>query len=53
MLSSLTTISAGSFLGGGAKRPGRGVNDPPTSSAEDKERVELYFIPPLCLHDML
>jgi len=43
MLSSLTTIGPGLFLG--AKRPGRGVNDPPTSSAEVKEREELYFIP--------
>jgi len=45
MLSSLTTMDAGSFLG--AKRSGRGVNDPPTSSAEVKERVELY-LSPLC-----
>ena len=27
----------------GVKRPGRGVNHPPTSSAEVKERVELYL----------
>ena len=27
----------------GVKRPGRGVEHPPTSSADDKERVELYF----------
>ena len=26
----------------GVKRPGRGVNNPPSSSAEVKERVELY-----------
>jgi hypothetical protein len=30
----------------GVKRPGRGVNHPPTSSAEVKERVELYFYSP-------
>jgi hypothetical protein len=45
MLSSLTTMGAGSFLG--ANKLGRGVNDPPTSSSEVKERLELYFIP-LC-----
>ena len=27
----------------GVKRPGRGVDHPPTSSAEVKERVELYL----------
>jgi hypothetical protein len=27
----------------GVKRPGRGVDHPPTSSAEIKERVELYI----------
>ena len=27
----------------GIKRPGRGVNHPPPSSTEVKERVELYF----------
>jgi hypothetical protein len=27
----------------GVKRPGRGVNHPPPSSAEVKERVELYL----------
>jgi hypothetical protein len=30
-----------SFLG--VKRPGRGVNHPPPSNAEVKERVELYL----------
>jgi hypothetical protein len=30
----------------GAKRPRRGVNHPPTSSAEVKERVELHFFSP-------
>jgi hypothetical protein len=40
----------GSFPG--IKRPGRGVNHPPQSSAEVKERVELYIYPhPLGLHD--
>jgi len=33
-------MSTGSFIG--VKRPGRGVDHPPTSSAEVKERVELY-----------
>ena len=31
----------------GVKRPGGGVNHPPLSSAEDKERVELYLYIPL------
>jgi hypothetical protein len=30
----------------GVKRPGRGVDYPPPSSAEVKERVELYFYSP-------
>ena len=34
----------------GVKRPGRGVNHPPPSSAEVKGRVELYLIPRLGLH---
>ena len=29
----------------GVKRPGRGVNYPPSSSAEVKDRVELYLFP--------
>ena len=33
------TMGTGSFMG--VKRPGRGVDHPPTSSAEVKERVEL------------
>jgi hypothetical protein len=40
----------GSFLrggGGGVKQPGRGVNHPLPSSAEVKERVELYHTSPL------
>ena len=36
-----------------AKRPGDGVDHPPSSSAEVKERVELYLCPPpLSNHDM-
>jgi len=30
----------------GVKRPGRGVDHPPPSSAEVKERVELYLCSP-------
>jgi hypothetical protein len=30
----------------GVKRPGRGVDHPPSSSARVKERVELYFYSP-------
>jgi hypothetical protein len=35
------TMVTGSFLG--VKRPGRGFDHPPSSSAEVKERVELYI----------
>ena len=35
------TVGTGSFPG--VKRPGRGVDHPPQSSAEVKERVELYL----------
>ena len=38
------TIVTGSFPG--VKRPGSGVDHPPPSSAEVKERVELYFYSP-------
>ena len=38
------TVGTGSFPE--AKRPRRGVNHPPTSSAEVKERVELYLYSP-------
>jgi hypothetical protein len=31
------------LISGGVKRPGRGVNHPPLSSTEVKERVKLYF----------
>ena len=37
-------MGTGSFLG--VKRPGRGVDYPPASSAEVKERVELYLYSP-------
>jgi len=33
----------------GVKQPGRGADHPPPSSAEVKERVELYLSPPLGL----
>ena len=37
----------------GVKRPGPGVDHtPPPPGAEVKERVELYFAPPLCLRDL-
>jgi hypothetical protein len=35
------TMGTGSSLG--VRRPGRGVDHPPPSSAEVKERVELYL----------
>jgi hypothetical protein len=38
------TMGTGSFAG--VKRPGRGVEHPPPSSAEVKERVELYLYSP-------
>jgi hypothetical protein len=38
------TMGTGSFPG--VKRPGRGVDHPPPSSAEVKERVELYIYIP-------
>jgi hypothetical protein len=38
------TMGTGSFPG--VKRPGRGVDHPPPSSAEVKERVELYVYSP-------
>ena len=41
------TMGTGSFLG--AKRPGRGVDHAPTSSAEVKERLELYLYSPFGL----
>jgi len=37
-------MSTGSFPG--VKRSGRGVDHPPPSSAEGKERVQLYFYSP-------
>jgi len=44
------TLGTGSFPG--EKRPGRGVDHPPTSVAEVKERVDLYLTPPLVLRDL-
>ena len=38
------TMGAGSFPG--VKHPGCGVDNPPSSSAEVKERVELYLYSP-------
>ena len=38
------TMGTGTILG--VKRPGRGVDHPPPSSAEVKERVELYLYSP-------
>jgi len=38
------TVGTGSFPG--VKRPGPGVDHPPPSSAEVKERVELYLYSP-------
>ena len=38
------TMDTGSFPG--VKWPWRGVDHPPTSSAEVKERIELYFSSP-------
>ena len=45
------TMGTGSFLG--VKRPRRDVNNQPPSSAEVKERVELYLTPSLGLRDLL
>ena len=39
------TMGTGSFQGGG-KQPGHGVHHPPPSSAEVKERVQLYLYSP-------
>ena len=44
------TMDTGSFPG--VKRPGRGVDHPPPSSAEVKERVELYRFFPMGLRGM-
>jgi len=37
-------MGTGSFLG--VKRPGLGVDHPPPSSAEVKEKIELYLYSP-------
>jgi len=44
------TMATGSFPG--VKRPGRGVDHPPPSGAEVKERVELYLYSPLGLRGL-
>jgi hypothetical protein len=44
------TVGNGSFPE--VKRPGCGVDHPPPSSDEVKERVELYSTPPLGLRDL-
>jgi hypothetical protein len=46
------TMDIGSFLA--VEQPGHGINYPaPASSAEVKERVDLYSTPLLCLHGRL
>ena len=45
------TVGTGSFQG--VKRPGRGVDHTPPSSAEVKERVEPYISSPLGLRGLL
>jgi hypothetical protein len=40
------TCTMGTGFFPGVKRPGRGVDHPPPSSAEIKERVELYLYSP-------
>jgi hypothetical protein len=44
------TAGTGSFPG--VKRPGRSIDYPPPSSAEGKERVELYLYSPLGLRGL-
>jgi hypothetical protein len=44
------TMGTGSFPG--VKRLGQGVDHPPPSSAEVKERVELYLYSPSELHGL-
>jgi hypothetical protein len=44
------TMGTGSFPG--VKRPGRGVDHPPPSSAEGKDRVELYLYSAVGLYDL-
>jgi hypothetical protein len=36
----------------GVKRPGRGVDHPPSPSAEVKERIEIYLYSPLVLRGL-
>ena len=47
-----TTVQWAPGLFTGVKRPGRDVDHPPTSSAEVKERVELYLTPHLGLRSL-
>jgi len=44
------TMGIGSFPG--VKRPGRGVDHPPPSIADVKEKVELYIYSPLRFRDL-
>ena len=44
------TMGTGSFRG--VRRLGRGVDHPPPSGAEVKERAELYLYPPLDLRGL-
>jgi hypothetical protein len=41
------------FLSRGLKRPGHETDHSPSSSAEIKERVELYLHSPICLHGVV
>ena len=45
-----STMGTGSFPG--IKRPERGADQPPPTSAEVKERVELYLYSPIVLHGL-
>jgi hypothetical protein len=48
--SSLLRFRVTDLFPGRVKQPKRGVDHPPPSKAEFKERVELYFYSPLGLH---
>jgi hypothetical protein len=45
------TLDTGSFFPG-VKQPGHGIDNPPPSSAEVKERVGLYLYSPSVLHGL-